>query len=380
MTSMSVRDAITQTRVTSSRAERVFRLLFIGKNHLPSTVGGAELSTHFLVAALEDRGHDVTLVAQLPRRTAVGLVDTARATVTSRVPWHVERSLGYETVRSTRPLSGVEDLVLAMDPDVAVVMGTNPMFAVEALRAVAAVPTVLYVRVDAGVDVAAGPEHKDVVVANSRFMETWIRDRGQDAVFIPSMFPRSVYDVATSRTKVLFVNPIAKKGVSIALALAERRPDIPFVFALSWRMRSDTLRSLKRRARRLGNVEIRAATLSPRDLFHDARVLLVPSQGPEAWARVVSEAHISGIPVIASRLGGLEQSVGDGGLLVSPKDSVDAWLEALSSVWDHPSTYDVLAERARAYSRRPELSIDVVAERFEGILIEAIERHAAHGG
>jgi glycosyltransferase involved in cell wall biosynthesis len=277
-------------------------------------------------------------------------------------------------------LTGVEDLRLTMDPDVAVVMGTNPTFAIEALRAVAAVPTVLYVRVDAGVDVAAGAEHKDAVVANSRFMESWIRERGTDATFVPSMFPRDVYDVPTTRERVLFVNPIEKKGVGIALALAERRPDIPFAFSLSWRMRADALRSLTRRARRLSNVEIRPATHSPHELFRDARVLLVPSQWPEAWARVVSEAHISGIPVISSRVGGLEQSVGDGGVLVSPKDSVDAWSDALSSVWDHPPTYDVLAERARAYSRRPELSVDVVAERFEGLLAEAIERHHAHGG
>ena len=157
------------------------------------------------------------------------------------------------------------------------------------------------------------------------------------------------------------------------------RPDIPFVFSLSWRMRASALRTLRRTARRLGNVEIRDATTEPQALFRDCRLVLVPTQVPEAWCRVVSEAQINGIPSVASRLGGLPESVGPGGILVAPSDSSEAWMEALSEVWDDQERYEQLSERALEHSRRPELSVDHVIQRFEELVAQAIDRHSRCG-
>jgi glycosyltransferase involved in cell wall biosynthesis len=58
---------------------------------------------------------------------------------------------------------------------------------------------------------------------------------------------------------------------------------------------------------------------------------LVPSRWKESWGRVVSEAQISGIPVLASDHGGLPESVGEGGFLLPP-DEVDAWSACLKKV------------------------------------------------
>ena len=137
------------------------------------------------------------------------------------------------------------------------------------------------------------------------------------------------------------------------------------------------LRELRRKTRTLGNVEIRKPTHDPSVLFRDCRLLLVPSQWDEPWARVVSEAQISGIPAIASRAGGLPESVGTGGILVSPRDSGQAWLTALSTAWDDEDRYKQLSAAALQHSRRPEITTDVVLERFEGLLRQAIESHRA---
>ena len=83
---------------------------------------------------------------------------------------------------------------------------------------------------------------------------------GVKATFLPSIFPADDYRLAPTRHKVLFVNPIPKKGVEVALYLAERRPDIPFVFNLSWRIAPGALRHLRRQVRRIGNIELRKAT------------------------------------------------------------------------------------------------------------------------
>ena len=259
------------------------------------------------------------------------------------------------------------------------VTGTDPAFAMDALGKSKGFPTLLHVRDDASAPVARDAEHVDLVIANSEAVADSVRRLGVDAVFLPSLFPRGTYEVPTTREKVLFVNPTLRKGVDIALELAEARPDIPFVFSLSWRMKSSVLRTLRGTARRLGNVEIRDATSDPQALFGDCRLVLVPTRVPEAWCRVVSEAQISGIPSVASRLGGLPESVGPGGILVAPPDSRDAWLNALAEAWDDPDRYRRLSEGAYEHSRRPELAVDIVVQRFEGLVAETIDRHSQCG-
>ncbi len=76
-------------------------------------------------------------------------------------------------------------------------------------------------------------------------------------------------------------------------------------------------------------------------LLSRARALLVPSLSYEGAPRVVLEAYASGVPVLASRLGGLPELVEDGssGILVRPGD-VAAWTAAVERLTD-----DAEAER-----------------------------------
>ena len=76
-----------------------------------------------------------------------------------------------------------------------------------------------------------------------------------------------------------------------------------------------------------------------RRFYRTAKVLLVPSRCNEAWGRVVTEAHFSGIPTLASDRGGLRESVGPGGILIDPDDDFSVWVEALSRLWDNRKEY-----------------------------------------
>lgn len=71
------------------------------------------------------------------------------------------------------------------------------------------------------------------------------------------------------------------------------------------------------------------------DLLARARALLVPSRWYEAAPRTIVEAYASGVPVIASDIGALPDSVEPGvsGLLV-PSERPDAWAEAVGSLLD----------------------------------------------
>lgn len=57
-------------------------------------------------------------------------------------------------------------------------------------------------------------------------------------------------------------------------------------------------------------------------IFSNLNLLVFPSTAPEAFGRVVVEAQASGVPVVASRIGGVTDIIDDGitGLLVPPAD------------------------------------------------------------
>src|SRR5690606_8931945 len=122
----------------------------------------------------------------------------------------------------------------------------------------------------------------------------------------------------------------------VAFGLAERRPDIPFLFVEAWRLSPDVRRAFRDRAARLPNVEWSERVSDMRTVYRRARIALVPSAWEEAWGRIVTEAQVSGIPVLASDRGGLPESVGPGGLLVDAEAPLEAWADALTRLWDDP--------------------------------------------
>lgn len=71
--------------------------------------------------------------------------------------------------------------------------------------------------------------------------------------------------------------------------------------------------------------------------------------------RSVTEAQINGIPVLASSLGGLPESVGPGGILVDPSAGSEAWVSALSELWDDAGNYEKYSVVAEKYAQRDEV-------------------------
>ena len=108
--------------------------------------------------------------------------------------------------------------------------------------------------------------------------------------------------------------------------------------------------------------------IAMRPVYARARLLLVPSQWEEAWGRVVSEAQASGIPAIASDIGGLPESVGPGGILVSPDAPLERWLAALSALWDDAAAWERYADAAAAHFAALDLSPERAARRLVDIV------------
>lgn len=89
-------------------------------------------------------------------------------------------------------------------------------------------------------------------------------------------------------------------------------------------------------------------------------VLAVPSRY-EAFGLVALEAMLSGVPVVATHVGGLVEVVGDAGRLVPP-GRPDALADALLDVLDSPAETTRLADVARERARREFAAERMVSE------------------
>ena len=115
-----------------------------------------------------------------------------------------------------------------------------------------------------------------------------------------------------------------------------------------------------------------------RQFYATARLLLAPSVWEEAYGRVVPEAQISGIPVLASDRGGLPQAVGPGGILIDAHAPDADWLAAFDRMWDDDAEYSRLSGLAREHAEREEMAPGLITGRFLELVSDFIA--ARRGG
>jgi glycosyltransferase involved in cell wall biosynthesis len=167
-----------------------------------------------------------------------------------------------------------------------------------------------------------------------------------------------------------------QKGAAVTLAVARQRPDIPFLVVQNWEgvrpRKADE--GLQREAAGLANLRVIPPDRDVRKLYRRARLLLVPSQWPETWGRVVNEAQINAIPVVASNRGGLPEAVGSGGVILDWQAPTAAWVAAVGRLWDEPDWYAEMARRARARAAADDIRPDALLDRFVSLLRDACAR------
>ena len=363
------------------------RLLFVTDHvYLPQRVGGTKSSTHDLCLSLGERGHAVAVLCRLEGRGALGLFHrVARRALGPSRPV-ADRVLGYPAYRRFAVESGdVAAAARAFGADLLVVQAERPSPLVEAALATG-LPAVVYLR-DVELHKLDAPLPADEprlrYIANSDFTARRYREAlGLRAAAVPPLMRPERYRVDTpmaERRFVTFVNPVPVKGADIAFALAEARPDLPFLFVVGWPVGEAEERAREERARVLGNVVWQPSVRDMRPVYARTRLLLAPSQWEEAWGRVASEAQMSGIPVLASRRGGLPEAVGPGGVLLEHDAPPAAWADALSAMLDDPERHAALSAAAGAYARRPDIQPEALLTRLEAILAAHIAACARSG-
>lgn len=349
----------------------LMRILF-ATNHtyLPQRVGGSESFTHDLSLALGRMGLETAVLCEIDPRGCLGVRNRIIRNLRRRNKFPVDRVMGYPVFRGWVSSHGVGEVAGRFAPSVAVIQAGEPVPLCNAFLA-AGFPTVLYIH-DAEFDEMRGDLSLHpllLFMTNSTFVAKRARALFgiESHVVHPLVLPER-YQTNTTRERVVFICPWPEKGVEVVFRLAESRPDIPFEIVESWPLNDEMFRHYKTRAEAARNIHLRRRVLDMRSVYGHAKLLLVPSICEEAWGRVVTEAHMCGIPVLASNRGGLPESVGPGGILMDVDASIQEWGQALSRMWDDPAEYARLSDAALNYATRREIQPDHILTRFTDLI------------
>ncbi len=345
-------------------------ILFATNNgYLPEFSGGVQSSTDYLARQTRKLGHDPAVFAALFGSGLFGL--TARVKLKlGQSPVTRDLRLGYPVYRAWYPAETVADVTRLTRPDVAVTQCHGSVELAAAFRR-QGVPVVVYFRNVEFNELKGDPSQLEgcSYIANSRFTQARYREAfGIESTVIPPLIERSEYAVKSRQRYVTFINPVEKKGFSKVLEIAAALPDIPFLIVEGWTLAQGQLADLSARLRHLNNVTFRRRTDDMREVYGLTKILLAPSQWEEAWGRVASEAHCSGIPVVGSARGGLPEAIGPGGTVLEHDAPASVWAGAIRDLWADESLYQMKSDAALAYSQRDDMQAEQQMKTFMSVL------------
>jgi glycosyltransferase involved in cell wall biosynthesis len=350
----------------------------------PEAAGGAEQSDVALFSRLRKLGWRVeALCRSAPREPwarAASRKELERLGLSSRLL--TDEDAGFPCHRLVSAEQGPEAWLPWLDrridslrPDL-VAGGPDPGCPLLARARARGLPTFFFAHNLAALEVGRPlPEGLHVVADSPRTAER-LRPlvRGELATVLELVEPDRYRVARRSPRFVTFVNPVPEKGLHVALEVARRLPEERFLFVKGrWSgVGDEEAERLLAPARELPNVEVWDFRTDMREVYAATATLLVPSQFEEAFGRVILEAHVNAIPVVAAEVGGIPYVLGAGGLLVRPKQDPAGYVEALRRLRASPSLRARMAQDALENSRRPELDPDLQVERFVSFVEERI--------
>ena len=348
-------------------------LFFVLHPYFPDALGGSELSFHCLFRELSARGWRVEVVCARPP-------DRAAPRPAGSGDGSPEGGLGYDCHRvpAGQVSAALVARIEARPPDLVMAGPNHPVLPMLETIARAGIPAFFYSRM-LEVWTDGTPPDTVSIIANSRVNAEHLarHHRGPIGLVPPTIDPAWYTVDQRARRFVTFVNPIPVKGLDVAVRVARRLPAVRFLFVKSrWAsLRHDPDLAA---ARALPNVEIREPQRDMRPVYAETDILLFPSQWEETAGRVVIEAQMNGIPVVASPVGGVPAQVGRGGLLVTDKADAAQYAGAIERLRDDPNLYATLSARAMENAARPEFdlatNVDAFVRFVEDRLDEAYDR------
>ncbi len=169
--------------------------------------------------------------------------------------------------------------------------------------------------------------------------------------------------VANPAGFITMINPHRVKGLPTFLEIARRLPEQRFLLLESWKLNNQALTELQTQLQQIPNIQFMRRVADMRTVYQQTKLLLAPSIWEEGFGMVAIEAQSCHIPIIASKRGGLPESVGNGGILIADYQNVDKWVIAIEGVLISEN-YIELAERAYEHAASDDFIPAKLADRF----------------
>ena len=193
-----------------------------------------------------------------------------------------------------------------------------------------------------------------VVIALNQFAKERLVTAGFDeerVVVLPNMVdvPATPIDASRGRYVVFSGRMCPEKGVATLLDAARRTPEIPIRLLGGGPNFEEYSADAPPNATFLGQL----AGERVAEEYRGARFLVVPSLWFEGCPLVILEAMSNGLPVIASRIGGLPELVDDGvtGLLFEPGDAEEL-ANMMRALWHDPASCRKMGQAGRGRALR----------------------------
>ena len=341
------------------------RIIYVCGMYVPSH-GGAEISMYSILKNLQEKlGWEILSVTDVRYKKTEELDDF------NKIKLHLTSHENREMEIEKAILNFKPDIIMTqlMWSDIALKLAKK--HSISSIIRVCKVPLEL----DLGEDSNYSPT---AIIATSNSVKKYVLEhwKRKSSIIKPLVEVKN-YTIEkenfnSSENKLIFMfNPLQRKGGLIFKKITEKMSSKKFGTVLGWSSLKDNKGSgkfsreyIKRITESEGstfdgslpdyinfekckNVKIFESEDNPRILYEQIRVLLIPSQWEEAFGRVAIEAMSNGIPVIASNVAGLKDSVGGGGILLE-KDNVEAWINEIEKL-DDEKYYLKISKKAKEF-------------------------------
>ena len=361
--------------------DRAVKILFAtGRPYLPHRIGGAAVSVHTLLESLMETGHSCEAVAGLFRGWRRKVMRGFQFISLGQRYYLRDKRNGYPCYRTSRRLIAAltRQRIAAFQPDVLVTQ-LNGAGQITSVAFDSGVPTILNVQ-DVEFDQWSWPSAHPTLrlVSCSRYVASRLREElGFESTVIYPFIRRTDYQVDRRAPEfVTLINPVAIKGLELALEIAALLPGRRFLFVESWPLGRQGRRQLLQRLRSYPNVTFAPWTLDMKRTYARTALLLMPSQWEEGFGRVMLEAQMNGIPVLGRAVGAIPEVLLTSGTLLSMDAAPRAWADEIERLLADDSVRAAKAAAARANAGRREFDLKYQLDRFLALAAElASEKH-----
>lgn len=322
---------------------------------LPGEITGANRSLDMILRQVGSRGHDVALLCAADRGAGGD-------------GWH-RWTAPYRIHRMVDPLAALPAMLAALQPNVVLVYGSRVTPAIatlcsrERIRCVHFASSASFEMIENVFTALPGVIHVAASRYTARKFSFWY---GLPVAIVPPMIDGPPQALLTpGGDRIVFVNPIAEKGVHLVFRLATLLPHRRFTIFESWTLDPAWLRHIRSLAP--ANIEWRPPSIDAAAVYRDARLLLMPSVWEESWGRVASEAQAAGVPVIASDLGGLPESVGSGGKNIALAAPLTDWIDSIEALFD-AAEHAAASAAALAHAARSGFDVVTLTDKWLSLL------------